>query len=337
MPLDPRAKRFLDVLAATNPPSALSLSVAARRDALAQLMKFSGPEEPVARSEDRPFAGPACGLSMRLYTPLGADAELLPGLVYFHGGGLVAGSVQTHDGIARALSNAGSCRVASIEYRLAPEHPFPAAVHDAVAAMRYVAEHAEALGIDARRLGVCGESAGASLALAASAASLGSGGPRLVVQLLMCPILDYAGMTESRGLFASGYLVDQATLDHDLRYYLPPDADAADPRVSPLRAVDLSGSPPTLLHTAEFDPLRDEGHAYAERLRLGGRGGRLFVPRRDDPSRYRIGRGHHLCSLGLCEDRRRTARGIRLSRLRLRLAHADPNCCTCETQGRIGS
>jgi acetyl esterase/lipase len=270
MPLDPRAKRFLDILAATNPPSALSLSVEERRAALAQLMKFGGPEEPVARLESRSLPGAGGPLAVRVYTPLGADLESMPGLLYFHGGGLVAGTIGTHDAIGRALANAGACRVLSVDYRLAPEHRFPAAIEDASAAVRYIAAHGGEFGIDPARLGVCGDSAGATLAAVACQVAARSGTPPLALQLLICPILDYAGSTDSRRALATGYLVDQATLDHDLLHYVPPGTDPADPRVSPLRAADLRGLPPTAIHTAEFDPLRDEGKAYAERLKLGG-------------------------------------------------------------------
>jgi acetyl esterase/lipase len=270
MPLDPRVRRFLDLLAASNPQSTAGQSVAARRDALVALMKFSGPEEAVARVEDLVIPGPGGALAGRVYTPLGAQSAFIPGLIYFHGGGLVAGSVDTHDGISRALANAGLCRIVSVDYRLAPEHPFPAAVHDAMAALRYVRGDAETLGIDSTRLGICGDSAGASLAAAVSHEAGRSNVPRLSVQLLLCPILDYGGSSPSRSAFSSGYLVDQATLDHDLRHYLPAGGDASDPWISPLRARDVSGAPHTIVHTAEFDPLRDEGHAYAERLRRAG-------------------------------------------------------------------
>jgi acetyl esterase/lipase len=179
---------------------------------------------------------------------------------------LVAGTVATHDSIARAVAKAGACRVVSVEYRLAPEHPFPAALDDALAAVTYVGAHAAAFGIDAARLGICGDSAGGTLAAATAQAVARIGSPRLALQLLICPILDYSRSTASRRDLASGYLVDQATLDHDLLHYAPPGTDPADPRISPLRAADIGRLPPTLIHTAEFDPLRDEGRDYFERL-----------------------------------------------------------------------
>ncbi|MEA3197998.1 MAG: hypothetical protein QOF32_2050 [Gammaproteobacteria bacterium] len=266
MPLDPRVKRFLDVLAAGNPPNALDTTVEERRLGLTELMKLAGPETAVARIEDRTLPGPTGALGVRIYTPLDAGSNPLPGLIYFHGGGLVAGTVATHDPIARALAASGACRVVSVEYRLAPEHPFPAALDDALTAVTYIGARAAEFGIDGSRLGVCGDSAGGTLAAATVQAVARIGTPRLALQLLICPILDYSRSTVSRRDLASGYLVDQATLDHDLLHYAPPGTDPANPRISPLRAENVSGLPPTLIHTAEFDPLRDEGRDYFERL-----------------------------------------------------------------------
>jgi acetyl esterase len=269
MPLDPRARRFLDTLAAMNPPSAFSLTVAERRTALAHLLSFSGQAETVGAIENLVLPGPAGPLGVRACTPAGVAArEVLPGLVYFHGGGLVAGSLDTHDPICRSLSNASGCRVLSIDYRLAPEHPFPAAVADGCASTAWIAAHAAELAIDPKRLGVCGDSAGATLA--AVVCQLSSPQVPLACQFLLCPIMDFAAESESRRTLAHGYLVDRDTLEHDLKHYLAPGADRADPRVSPLRAAELRRLPPTVLHTAEFDPLRDEGLAYAERLQNAG-------------------------------------------------------------------
>jgi acetyl esterase/lipase len=266
VPLDPRVKRFLDALAAGKPPNALETTVQERRVGLAALMQLAGPAPAVGGVEDRSVPGPAGNLAVRIYTPLGARPGALPGLVYFHGGGLVAGTVDTHDSIARALANAGACRVVSVEYRLAPEHPFPAALDDALAAVTHIGAHAAEFGIDEARLGICGDSAGATLAAATCHEVAHLGSPRLVLQLLICPILDYSRSTPSRRDLASGFLVDQATLDHDLKYYTPPGTDPANPRISPLRSLDVAGLPRTLIHTAEFDPLRDEGRDYFERL-----------------------------------------------------------------------
>jgi acetyl esterase len=268
MPLDPRVKRFLNLLAAGNPPDARIVTVEQRRQGMISLMEFGGPPLPLEQVEDRTVPGADGSLRIRLYSP--ATADLLPALIYFHGGGLVAGSLETHDRICRALSQAGGVRVVSVDYRLAPEHRFPAALEDASAAVRYISAHAADFAIDPARLGIGGDSAGATLAAAACQATVQAGGPRLMLQLLLCPILDYSGVTASKREFASGYLLDQATLDHDLKYYLPPGTEPANPQVSPLLARDLSGMPRTFIHTAEFDPLRDEGRNYFERLRQAG-------------------------------------------------------------------
>ena len=271
MPLDPRAKRFLDTLAASGAASTLALTVQQRRRSLAQLLSFAGPLPTVGGVEERTFPRPAGSLRVRIYAPAGVGAhEVLPGLVYFHGGGLVAGSLETHDGICRALAAASRCRLLSVDYRLAPEHSFPAAIDDGLAATWWVATHAAELGLDPDRLGVCGDSAGATLAAVVCQSAAALGQPRLACQFLLCPIMDYAAESDSRRSLAQGYLIDRATLEHDLRHYLGPEADRADPRVSPLRAPGVMNLPPTVIHTAEFDPLRDEGAAYAERLRAAG-------------------------------------------------------------------
>lgn len=274
MPLDPRVKRFLDVLAAGNPPSARGISVAQRRTQLAELMKLAGSEHQGAPAEECSVPGAAGPLAARIHTPRPAPGDtpggLAPGLVYFHGGGLVAGSIDTHAPIAHALSNSSGCRVISVQYRLAPEHPFPAALEDALAAITYIGAHADEFGVDQTRLGICGDSAGGTLAAAACQAAARAGSPRLALQLLICPILDYTRSSGSRLEFASGYLIDQATLDHDVAHFAPAGTDPADPRISPLHARDLSGLPPTIIHTAEYDPLRDEGLDYFTRLTPGG-------------------------------------------------------------------
>jgi acetyl esterase/lipase len=269
VPLDPRVQRFLGLLQAGNPPDARTATVAQRRNGLIALMKLGSTAIAMPRVEDRMLPGPEGPLPVRIYSPVDDDAPR-PALVYFHGGGLVAGSIDTHDAIARGLASSGGCRVLSVQYRLAPEHPFPAALEDSLAALRYVAANAARLHLDAARLGICGDSAGATLAAATAQAAARAGGPALALQLLLCPILDYSRTTPSRLELASGYLVDQATLDHDLMHYLPPGSEPSDPRVSPLLAADLAGLPRTLIHTAEFDPLRDEGRNYFERLERAG-------------------------------------------------------------------
>jgi acetyl esterase len=270
MLLDPQVRRFLDKLAVATPRGAAGLTVAQRRASIERLAALGGEPEAVARIEKRSIAGPAGPLRLWVYTPAGANMGLLPGLVYFHGGGFVAGSLESHDGICRSLANASGCRLVSVDYRLGPEARFPAAVEDACAATRWSAGHAAQLGIDARRLGVCGDSAGATLAAVVAQTLAGDGGPRLALQFLLCPILDYRAETPSWQGFGSGHFLDRETLAHDLTHYLGEHADPADPRISPLRAESLRGLPPACIHTAECDPLRDEGSDYAGRLEKAG-------------------------------------------------------------------
>jgi acetyl esterase len=269
MALDPHVRRFLDRLAALNPPSAQSLTVQQRREALENLLTFAGGAPVAAAIEDRQLE--AERLAVRIYTPAELRAEPRPpAMVYFHGGGLVAGSIETHDRIARALATALGVRLLSVEYRLAPEAPFPAGVEDAYAATAAIIAGAREFGIDPQRIVVGGDSAGATLAAVVCQLALARGQQGIAAQFLLCPIMDLAAETDSRRSLASGYFLDASTLRHDLQHYLAAGGDAGDPRVSPLRAAELVGLPPACIHTAEFDPLRDEGREYATRLESAG-------------------------------------------------------------------
>ncbi|MBW4053387.1 MAG: alpha/beta hydrolase [Proteobacteria bacterium] len=270
MPLDPQVRRFLDRLAASAPRSAGALTVAERRTSIERLLSLAGEAQSVARIEKRSIPGPAGALRAWTYTPAGAHMGILPGLVYFHGGGFVAGSLETHDGICRSLANASGCRLVSVDYRLGPEAPFPAAVEDACAATLWICRHAEQLGIDAARLGVGGDSAGATLAAVVAQSLAARGQGLLAMQFLLCPILDYRAETASWQAFGTGHLLDRDTLEHDLKHYLGEHADPGDVRLSPLRAQRLKGLPPACIHTAECDPLRDEAAEYAARLEMAG-------------------------------------------------------------------
>jgi len=272
MPLDPLAKRFLTMMAAASSaaPEVRSRPTADdRRQALAKLMQFARADVTAPAGIDGALPGPAGDIPYRLYAPASETTEPLPGFVFFHGGGMVAGSIETHDRIAAALAPAAGCRVISVGYRLAPEHKFPAAVEDAIAATQWVAGHAASLGIDAAKLVVGGDSAGATLAAVVCQDSLRNG-PTIAAQCLICPVLDFEESSPSRQAFAENHLLDSATLDADLLDYLPEGADPADPRISPLRAGLLAGLPPAIIHTAEFDPMRDEGNAYASKLMAAG-------------------------------------------------------------------
>jgi acetyl esterase len=270
MPLDPHAKRLLDMLAMTGSVDALRLSVNDRRDLFRKLMSLSVSDAPIGRIQDRALPGPGGPINIRVYTPIAPLADRLPGLVYFHGGGLVAGSLDTHDSVCRTLANETGCRLISVDYRLAPEHKFPAAVMDGYAATIWAVEHVAELGIDRDRIAVAGDSAGATLAAIVCQMARRVQRVHLAAQLLLCPITDFAAEVESRSDFSEGYLLDKAMMNRDREHYLPAGADPTDPRISPLRASDLSGLPPAYIHTAEFDPLLDEGRAYADRLLRAG-------------------------------------------------------------------
>jgi acetyl esterase len=266
MPLDPHAKRILNMLAMAGPVDASRLSVNERRGLFRELMSLSPGNLPIGRIEDRALPGPGGSIGIRVYTPIETFADCLPGVIYFHGGGLVAGGLDTHDRVCRTLANETGCRLISVDYRLAPEHKFPAAVMDGYAATIWVIEHVLELGIDRDRIAVAGDSAGATLAATVCQLARRAHGVDLAGQLLLCPITDFVAETESRSAFARGYLLDKAMMDRDREHYLPAGTDPTDPRISPLRAPDLSGLPRAYIHTAEFDPLRDEGRAYAVRL-----------------------------------------------------------------------
>jgi len=266
MPLNPHAKRFLDRLNAMSPVAPAAQTIGERRSSVQQLLGLALAPCDATAVLDSTLPGPAGTLRLRLYAPAANGNQLLPGIVYFHGGGLVAGSLDTHDPICRALSGASGCRLVSVDYRLAPEHPFPAAVADGHAAAEWILGHAAQLGIDSERLAIGGDSAGATLAAVVCQGRRGPGGTGFALQFLLCPIMDFLATTPSRRTLAQGYFLEEGTLQHDLQHYLTPQVDAANPQVSPLRAADLAGLPPTCIHTAEFDPLRDEGAAYAQRL-----------------------------------------------------------------------
>lgn len=247
-----------------------SSGIGERRAALASLMRFAGPPVEVGAVRDASVPAPGGPRPVRTYAPPGLGPGPAPGLVYFHGGGLVAGGLDTHDALCRTLCREAACRVVAVDYRLAPEHPFPAAVEDACAALAFVLVEAAAFGIDPARVAIGGDSAGATLATVAAAASRTGPGARPKAQLLLCPVLDAGADTPSRRAFATGYLLDRTLMERDLADYLPGGGDLADPRLSPLRAPDVSDLPETLIHTAAFDPLRDEGAAYAGQLRAAG-------------------------------------------------------------------
>jgi acetyl esterase len=270
MPIDPLAKRFLEMMAAARSRDQARPSLGERRNALTKLMQFVRVDRATGPGNDGVMQGPAGDITYRLYKSANESRQPAPGFVFFHGGGMVAGNIDSHDLICRGLSQETGCRLISVNYRLAPEHKFPAAVEDAIAATRWVSRHAESLGIDPDKLVVGGDSAGATLAAVVCQDALRTAGITIALQCLICPVLDSGVTSPSRHAFAENYLIDKVILDVDLADYLPAGIDAADPRISPLRAANLAGLPPAIIHTAEFDPMRDEGNDYAKRLMEAG-------------------------------------------------------------------
>jgi acetyl esterase/lipase len=268
MPLDPQAQALLDQVKALGGPQLNELSPPDARVAAKALGALSGPPQAVAKVENRNIPGPAGDLPVRVYTPAGSGP--FPVLVYFHGGGWVIGDLDTQDGPCRALANGAGCVVVSVDYRLAPEHKFPAAPEDTFAATQWVAANAAALNADVSRIAVGGDSAGGNLSAVTAIMARDRGGPPLVFQLLIYPVTDGACDTASYRDNADGYLLTKDMMQWFWDHYVRNAADRQNPLASPLRARSLSGLPPALVQTAEFDPLRDEGEAYAARLEEAG-------------------------------------------------------------------
>jgi acetyl esterase/lipase len=249
-------------------PETLGLAEARRaRRRLAAV--YAGKPAEVAAVHDLETTGET-RLRVRHYAPAEPGGPH-PVLVYYHGGGFTYGDLDTHDGVCRLLCRHAGAHVLAVDYRLAPEHPFPTAVEDARAALRWAYEHAASLGADARRVGVAGDSAGGNLAAVVSQLAARDGGPAPVLQLLIYPATDFTSRRRSRELFKEGFLLTDPEMDWFETNYLGRDrAHARDPRASPLLAKDLSGLAPALVVTAAFDPLRDEGEEYAGALQAAG-------------------------------------------------------------------
>jgi acetyl esterase len=269
MPLDPQAKHVLDATAALNLPPTETMTPEEARAAMRARTAGLGPVQAVARVDEHRVPVRGGEITVRTYRPDGPAPR--PALVFFHGGGFVIGDLATHDGIARALANASGSVVASVDYRLAPEHRYPVAAEDAFAATAWVAREAERLGVDPARLAVGGDSAGGNLATVVALMARERGGPALRFQLLVYPVTRHGFETPSYEEFAEGYLLTREAMRWFWNHYLG-DRPAAgrDPYASPLLCPDLAGLPPALVMTAEYDPLRDEGEAYGERLRAAG-------------------------------------------------------------------
>lgn len=268
--LHPEVRALLEMMDAQGAPPLESQDPVEARGARVEGMKMLG-GEPAAlgRVEDLSIPGPGGDLPVRVYAM--EHGGLRPALVYFHGGGFVFGNLDTHDAVCRAIAKHSGAVVISVDYRLAPEHKFPAAVEDSHAATVWVAANAERLGIDASRIAVGGDSAGGNLATVVAMRCRDAGGPALAAQVLLYPVTDTSSFeTASHREFAEGYFLTRGAMDWFTGHYVASSDQRRHPEASPLLASNLSSLPPALVITAEFDPLRDEGEAYAERLRQAG-------------------------------------------------------------------
>ncbi len=266
MPLDPQAKQVLDLINAA-PSFDLEADPSEARAFFAQ-MNIPDASVALARTEDLAIPGPTGEIPVRLYAPE-ADGPL-PVLVYFHGGGFVIGDLDTHDGTCRELARGAECMVVSVDYRLAPEHPFPAAPEDCYAATTWLSEHAADWGGDPARLAVGGDSAGGNLAAVVALMARNRGGPALRHQLLIYPVTDCGFATASYRENADGYMLTRPLMEWFWNHYLADPDAGSNELASPLRAPNLADLPEATVITAEFDPLRDEGEAYAQRLSEAG-------------------------------------------------------------------
>ena len=270
--LHPQAQAFLDLLVAKNVPPTYTLTpVEARR--LYRERRFATQPDPadVAQARELSAEGPHGPIPLRYYRPLGSKpATVLPVFVYYHGGGWVIGDLETHDTLCRELCNLSGCAVVAVDYRMAPEHRFPAAVDDALAAARWVHRQAASLGVDASRLAVGGDSAGGNLAAVTSITARDTGDLPIAFQLLIYPVTDMRRGHASHTSNGQGYLLTRESLDYFHDHYIDAPKHDLDWRASPLLCDNLKGLPPALVLTAGYDPLRDEGLDYARALTASG-------------------------------------------------------------------
>lgn len=271
MPVHPQAQMFLDQSA--DAPPAYEMSVADARAMMDGFNALAGEPEAVHAVTDRTIDGPAGPLRLRVYTPAtsaSGDEAGLPVTVYYHAGGYIMGSLDSHDSLCRQLANAGGCIVVAVEYRLSPEHTFPAPVEDAFAALQWVGEHAAEIGGDPSRLAVAGDSVGGGLATIVSLLARDAGGPALRLQVMVYPDVDWFFESESWTTMGQGYFVTTEIAEWLRSSYFNSPDEWGDWRASPLRCPDLSGLPPALLLYPEYNLARSDMEAYAKRLQEAG-------------------------------------------------------------------
>ena len=268
MPLHPQVVRFLEAQRALGLTPIEQDTPEEFRQLLRAGIAAPGEPEAIESIEDREIAGPELPIRMRIYSPVGRTSE--GALVYYHGGGWVAGDLDTHDALCRALANTAGCLLVAVDYRLAPEHRYPAAVDDARAAFQWVCDHAPELGVAPNCVAVGGDSAGGNLAAVVSLMARDLQQPLPCLQVLIYPIVDRDFTTSSYQQFAEGYSLTASGMRWFWQQYLPESADSQAPYASPLRAADVTRLPPALVITAQYDVLCDEGNQYATRLQTAG-------------------------------------------------------------------
>ncbi len=270
MDLDPLAKAFLDQLAEMRRPKVWDVTPEEMRAGFRAMTKSFGPKDvPIGKVENIAIPGPGGDLPLRIYTPVAAGGESLPALVFFHGGAFRVGDLETHEGICRLLAGEIGCRVIAVDYRLSPEHVFPAAVDDALAAVRWVETNATRLGVDPNRIAVGGDSAGGNLAAVVCQLAKPQGVPHIAYQGLLFPVTQFGSPFASMQEFAEGYMLERAPVEYCYEGYAPRSI-WSDTRLSPVLAQDFAGLPPAYVLVAGCDPLHDEGIAYADQLRQAG-------------------------------------------------------------------
>jgi acetyl esterase len=272
MALDPESQKIIEAMVAANRPAWHTLSPEAAREAYLSVRPAAqGPRPDGVSVANRTIPGPGGPLPIRIYRPDKAAAETrLPALVYAHGGGWVFGNLDSHDVLCAQLAIEAGIAVLAVDYRLAPETRFPGAFDDVVTALQWLAANGPAIGVDPAKLAIGGDSAGGNLAAAVAIWARDNKGPRLRLQLLAYPVTDITARSESYGSFADGYGLNAATMEWFIDHYTPDRKSRDDWRVSPLKARSLANLPPALVVTAGYDPLRDEGRAYAWRLQQEG-------------------------------------------------------------------
>jgi acetyl esterase len=268
--LDAEARTLLDLMEKAieeGAPKVNTLPYSEGRAAVNKMLEDSAADPPrVAAVEDGALPGPAGKIGYRRYRPPGTSNGSMPTLIYYHGGGFIAGNLDTHDSTCRRLANGSRCQVIAIDYRLAPEHPFPAPTDDGAAAFRHIRDNAASFDADPARLAVGGDSAGGAIAAVVCQAVRDAGETGPAFQMLVYPVTDLSRESQSHRQFADGYFLTKESVEWFQKAYVPAGVDRTDLRLSPLLARNFKGLPPAFVLTSGYDPLRDEGRAYADRL-----------------------------------------------------------------------